>query len=420
MPSQREVPADRLAALARYNAANGHTDDPKVTKLPKPKKTTADYNRTRNLKNQAAADERATQKAIQKADLKRLQQVERSTGRINSVLTRYNQPALEEVTPPPYDVSKVDRSMSKPPVFAPVKALVRNVQHKRSADERGAVGITPEDFKAWRESHLQMTGEQLGALIRVTARTVKMWETGQSRIPFAMYWVMKHLQPSDLPAGFDASKPTRYAPVQMVDNGGLMLERILTRYAYMMKEQGVTAAEFKNWRTLSMMMTPPQLAQLVRVPVKMVMAWESGKATIPFSMWWVMHAMLQDPETFVTRPGFHNFYIDYYDGEPMICSRTHPDIRYTITDLYVGRVAMRSVESMKSEMDRQAKVNDDLVAENIRLRQMLKAGTVATELATMHAHIGTLLKKMHTADVLAFPDVEATSDIIPFPRQATA
>lgn len=402
MPSKREVPADKAAALARYNAANGHTDDPKVTKL-KPKKTTADYNKTRNLKNQAAAEERAAQKAIQKADLKRLQQVERSTGRINSVLTRYRQPALEEVTPPPYDVSKVDLTMSRPPVFAPVTALVRNVQHKKHGEERGAVGITPEDFKAWREMHLQMTGEQLAALIRVTARTVKMWESGQSRIPFAMYWVMKHLQPSDLPADFDASRPTRYAAVQVVDNGALNLERILTRYAYVMREQGVTASDFKGWRVNSMMMTPQQLAQLVRVPVKMVLDWESGKAAIPFSMWWVMHSMLQDPETYVTRPGFHNYYIDYYDGEPMICSRTHPDIRYTITDLYVGRVAMRSVESMKSQMDRQAQENADLVAENTRLRQMLKAGTVATELAAMHAHIGTLLEQMHTADVVEFP-----------------
>lgn len=397
---------DKAAAMARYEAANGHTDDPKVTKLPKPKKTTADYNKTRNLKRQAAAEERAEQKMALKAELKRQQQVERATGRINSALTRYRQPALEEVTPPPYDVSKVDRNMSRPPVFEPVKALVRNVQHKRSADERGAVGITPEDFKAWRENHLQMSGEELAAIIRVASRTVKMWETGQSRIPFAMYWVMTHLKPSDLPAGFDTSRPTKYAPVKVVDNGGRNLERILKRYAYMMKEQGVTASDFKAWRTLSMMMSQNQLAQLVRVPVKMVMDWESGKAEIPFSMWWVMHSTLQDPETFMTRPGFHNYYIDYYDGEPMICSRNHPDIRYTPTDLYLGKVAMRSVDSMRYELDRQAKVNEELLAENTRLRQMLKDGTVAEELATMHAHIGKLLAQMHTADVLDFPTAE--------------
>lgn len=33
MPFKREVPADKLTALARYNVANGHGDDPKVTML---------------------------------------------------------------------------------------------------------------------------------------------------------------------------------------------------------------------------------------------------------------------------------------------------------------------------------------------------------------------------------------------------
>lgn len=418
MPSKREVPADKLAALARYNAANGHSDDPKVTKL-KPKKTTADYNKTRNLKNQAAAAERAVQKAALKAEERKQQIVARTTGRISSMLTMYNQLPLEEVTPPPYDVSKVDRTTNKPPVFAPLKALVRNVQ-KPIADQLGDNGIEPAQFKAWREQHLDMTVDQVAALIRVTGRTVRMWESGQSRIPFAMYWVMKHLQPSDLPAGFDESKPTRYVKPVMVDNGRMMLDGILSRHAYVMKEQGVTALEFQQWRVHGLYMSPEQLAQLVRVPVKTVLAWESGKAAIPFSMWWVMHSTLQDPAVFLARPGFHNFYIDYYDGEPMICSRTHPDIRYTITDLYAGRIAMRGIESMRSELDQQVQRNHDLAAENTRLRQMLKAGTVANELEAMHAHIGTLLKQMHTADIHSFPDVESSSQVIEFPRQASA
>ena len=417
MPSKREVPADKLAALVRYNAANGHSDDPKVTRL-KPKKTTADYNKTRNLKNQAAAAERASQKAALKAEARKQQIVARTTGRIESMLTRYHQQPLEEVTPPTYDVSKVDRTASKPPVFAPLKALVRNVQ-KPIADHLGDNGIEAADFKTWRERHLDMTVDQLAALIRVTGRTVRMWETGKSRIPFAMYWVMKHLQRSDLPAGFDESRPTRYVKPVMVDNGGIMLNGILGRYAHVMKDQGVTAMEFQQWRLHSLYMSPEQLAQMVRVPVKTVLAWESGKTAIPFSMWWVMHSTLQDPEVFLSRPGFHNFYIDYYDGEPMICSRTHPDIRYTITDLYAGRIAMRGIESMSSELQQQVRRNEELAAENTRLRQMLKAGTVADELASMHEHIGNLLKQMHTADIVAFPE-PATAAVIDFPRQASA
>lgn len=401
MPSKREVPTEKLEALARYNAANGHSDSPKVTKL-KPKKTTADYNKTRNLKNRAATAERAAQRVALKAEERRQQVVARTTGRIESMLTRYHQQPFAEVTPPPYDVSRVDSTVSKPPFFAPLKALVRNVL-KPNADQLGDNCIEPAQLKAWRQQHLDMTVDQVASLIRVTGRTVRMWESGQSRIPFAMYWVMKHLQRPDLPAGFDESKPTRYVKPVMVDNGRIMLDGILRRHAHAMEEQGITALEFQQWRVHSLYMSPEQLAQLVRVPVKTVLAWERGTAVIPFSMWWVMHSSLQDPEVFLTRPGFHNFYIDYYDGEPMICSRTHPDIRYTPTDLYAGRIAMRRIESMKRELDQQVQLNNELAAENTRLRQMLKAGTVASELESMHAHIGNLLERMHTADVVEFP-----------------
>jgi DNA-binding transcriptional regulator YiaG len=418
MPSPYDTNG-KAAALARYNAALGHFDDPKVTKI-KPKKTAADYYQTRKLKRQALAAEQAIQKAAIKAEERKQQILARTTGRINSMLTRHNQQPLEEVTPPPYDVSKVDRGVNKPPFLAPIKALVRNVQLERHAEQLGDNGISPADFKAWREVHLDMSVDQLAALLRVAGRTVRMWETGKSRIPFALYWAMKHMQRSDLPTDFDESKPTRYAKPVMVDNGRVTLNALLLRNGHLMKEEGITAYEFQQWRLHSMFMSPEQLAQLVRVPVKTVLAWESGKAPIPFSMWWVMHASLQDPEVFLTRPGFHNFYIDYYDGEPMICSRTHPDIRYTLTDLYVGIIAMRSVDSMKNELERQAQRNDELTAENTRLRQMLKAGAVENELANMHEHIGNLLKQMQTADIVSFPEQETVSTVIEFPRQATA
>jgi len=418
MPSPYDTNG-KAAALARYQAACGHIDDPKVTKL-KPKKTAADYNKTRTLKRQALAAERASQKAALKAEERKQQILARTTGRINSMLTRYGQQPLEEVTPPPYDVTKVDRSTNKPPFFAPIKALVRNVQHACNAEQLGDNGISPADFKAWREVHLDMSVDQLAAILRVSGRTVRMWETGKSRIPFTVYWAMKHLQRSDLPKDFDESKPTRYAKPVMADNGRITLNALLLRNEYVMNEHGITAFEFQQWRLHSLFMSPEQLAQMVRVPVKTVLAWESGKAAIPFSMWWVMHSTLQDPEMFLTRPGFHNFYIDYYDGEPMICSRTHPDIRYTITDMYAGIIAMRSVEAMKNELEQKARANDELVAENTKLRQMLKAGVVENELVNMHEHIGNLLKQMQTADIVSFPEQETVSTVIEFPRQATA
>jgi len=404
MPSKRDIPSDTKKALERYYAAQGHSTDPKVTQL----------------RTQQAADEaRAVQKAALKEEERKRRLAERNTGRINSMLTRYRQAPLEEVTPPPYDVAKVDCSRNKPPFFAPIKEFVRNVP-RRVADKGGENGIEPATLKTWREQHLGMTVDQLAALIRVTSRTVRMWESGKSRIPFAMYWVMKQLQPSDLPEGFDASKPTRYAKPVMVDNGRITLDGILRRNAFIMKEHGVSALALQHWRLHMLYMSPEQLAELVRVPVKTVLAWESGETPIPFSMWWVMHSTLQDPAVFLTRPGFHNFYIDYYDGEAVLCSRTHPDIRYTVTELYTGKVALKGIEALHQQLEQQVRLNEELVAENTRLRQMAKTGAVAQELAAMQAHIADLLKRMNTADVLPFPETEPAGQVVDFPRQASA
>jgi uncharacterized coiled-coil protein SlyX len=197
----------------------------------------------------------------------------------------------------------------------------------------------------------------------------------------------------------------------------------LKRNAWVMNPQGVTAGAFRSWRENIMCMTAEQLAVLVRVSDRTVRNWENGTSEIPFSMWWMMTSTLQDPEFFLTRPGFHDFYIDYdrERGEPLLRSYSWPDIRYSPSDLYVNRTALNQVTSLEAKARLQEKTIGELTAENTRLRQMLKAGTVAAELSAMHEHIGQLLKQMHTADIVAFPESPAVAaDILEFPRQAHA
>lgn len=300
MPSKREVPADKLAALARYNAANGYSDDPKVTNLKAPRA-------------------RAT----------------------------------------------------KPPPTARQKKMT-NLEYRDSLIEM---------FK------------------------------------------LQHLKKADDIPAYDVTRATRYDEVVMWKRAGdERLDATLKRYEWVMKPQGVTAADFKNWREHIMLMNHEQLGALVRVNERTIRNWENGTSEIPFAMWWVMHSTLQDPDYFLTRPGFHDFYIgyDHNRGEATLCSHTWPDIRCTPTDLYVQRAAVNQVGAQRYQLEQKDKEIAELTAQNTKLRQMLKEGTVAAELTAMHEHIGTLLKRMHTADVLAFPDVETTSDIIPFPRQASA
>jgi DNA-binding transcriptional regulator YiaG len=300
MCSKRAIDPEKLAALARYNAATGHTDDPKVTNLKAPRA-------------------RATK-------------------------------------PPP----------------APRKKKMTALEYRDSV--------------------------------------------------LAMYKLQHLKKAEDVPA-YDVTKATRYPAAPMSTRiGDERLQSILKRFEWVMKPQGISGAELKSWREHSMYMTTEQLATLVRVTDRTIRNWENGTSEIPFSMWWMMHTTLQDPDYFLTRPGFHDFYIDFdrHTGEPALCSYTWPDIRATPTNLYFNQAALSKVGQLQYALERKEKALAELTAENTRLRQMLKAGTVANELTAMHEHIGNLLKQMHTADIVSFPESASTSEVIEFPRQATA
>lgn len=398
MPSiSAEELEQRKAALERYNEAfnKAHGYYPGV-KLLKPAKPAAPVEKQTRSKPPKETGEQWRDRMVK----------------------QYNLVPLQAVTPPPYNVADPGRYQKAPPFLArDKKPLLRNVSRAKYAHDLEEHGIEPEDFKKWRVEYLGMSPEQLGAVIRVTARTIRAWELGQNRIPFMMYWVMQQLKPSDLPAGYDLAKPTRYYKPVIQDGGSVALRNVLKRYAYVMKEHGITAGEFYTWRKSFMMMSAEQVGQLLRVPPKTIEAWESGKAPIPFSVWWVMHTMMQDPEVFVNRPGFHDFHIEYRNGEAMLCSAKYPEVRFTPSDLHLARSAMQSVERLNRDLNAKDKQIEELQAENTRLRQMLKAGTVTAELKAMHDHIGELMRRMHTADVVEFPEQE-TAEVIKLPQAA--
>lgn len=304
MPSKREVPADMLEALARYNAAQGHFDDPKVTSLKAPR----------------------------------------------------------------------SRLSKKAPAPAPRKNRKK---------------MTPVEYR--------------DAVV-------------------AQYKLAPLVENKDVPT-YDVTRSTRYPAAPMSTRiGDERLASIIDRYKWVMEPHGITAGALKSWRENFMYMTTDQLATLVRVTDRTIGNWENGTSDIPFSMWWVMHSTLQDPAYFLTRPGFHDFYIGYdrNTGEAALCSYTWPDICATPTNLYFNQAALGEVYTLRNQVEQKDAAIADLTAENTRLRQMLKAGTVASELEAMHAHIGNLLKQMHTADIVAFPETETTAQVVDFPRQASA
>lgn len=254
------------------------------------------------------------------------------------------------------------------------------------------------------------------------ARRKKLSPTEYRDATIAMY-KLQHLKPAqDIPA-YDVTRITRYpAAAITAEAGDVRLQMALKRYGWGMKEQGVTAGDIRMWREHIMGMTPAQLAALVRVNERTVRNWENGTSEVPFSMWWMVHSTLQDPSYFLTRPGFHDYYVDYdrNTGEAMLRSYTWPDISYTPTQLYANRAALNEVTQLQDQVKNLSKQVGELTAENTRLRQMAKTGAVAQELAAMQAHIADLLKRMNTADVLPFPETEPAGQVVDFPRQASA
>lgn len=220
---------------------------------------------------------------------------------------------------------------------------------------------------------------------------------------------LQHLRKADSIEAYDVTNPTRYPAVEIRDMGCAMLEKVLKRYAYAMRPHGITPGNFRMWREHFMLMNPEQLGALVRVSARTIRNWESGETPIPFSMWWVMHVTMQDPEYFLTRPGFHDFYIEYVDGVAHLCSHSYPDIRWTATDLYFNRCALNEVLSLREEIRRHEERFQGLTAENTRLRQMLKTEGVTAELQAMQDHIGELLKRIQTADVMPFQAPQAST-----------
>lgn len=388
MPSRR-IDTKKAEALARWEAAHGlGPQDPKVTRLKRPTAPAAgDAPRARvPLRHKPTPEERMAE-TMERMNIKPLPQAENL---------------------PPYDVTQPTR-YPEPDTHRAMRASYRKAIK--------AEGITAAALRDWREHVMQLTPEQLAELVRVTPRTIRDWENGKSRIPFAMWWVMYcTLTPAeDLPSR-NAARATQYPAADM---GGDVRMHIERHYGYALKPHDITAADFQHWRVHFMLLTVKQAAALVRVTPKTILDWESGKSDIPFSMWWVMHTTMQDPKHFLTRPGFHDFRVDYEDGEARLCSTRHPDISYSVYDLYLSRAAVGELASLRSELAQMNARIDGLTAENTRLRQALKGNGVTRELQAMHTRLSALVQQLATADVLSFPDADEHVDVMPL-KQATA
>ena len=71
--------------------------------------------------------------------------------------------------------------------------------------------------------------------------------------------------------------------------------------------------------------------------------------------------------------------------------------------------------SYKNKLTRADVAYAELQAENTRLREMYKTNAVTKELESMHDHIGQLMRRLNTADVMPF---QLSKSAMPVANQA--
>lgn len=277
---------------------------------------------------------------------------------------------------------------------------VKEIQELQAAAQRLGLLENPRNSKIKRMTDRRTLAAQ------TAKKPVKQprFETEEDRrVRVMRHYNLKPLEEISEVEPYDVTNSTRYAQVEDWTGGEERLQHILRQYGPAMPERGISPEAMKRWREQFMLMTPEQLGTLLRVSGRTVRNWEAGKSSIPFSMWWMMHCTLQDPQYFLSRPGFHDFYIKYENGTPLLCSAKWPDIRQSPSDLWINRAAINEMTRMRNDLVKKDEEIAELTLENTRIRKLLKVNKVTAELQAMQDKLTDLLKRVHTADVVEFP-----------------
>lgn len=109
--------------------------------------------------------------------------------------------------------------------------------------------ISHDKFKQTRRL-AKLTREEVACLLHVTARTVALWETGKSRIPYAAFKLLRVLVAFDLPGdawkGWSIRGDTLWSPEQRPYSAGYL--------GY----QWLTFAMAESWRRAQERMKPAE------------------------------------------------------------------------------------------------------------------------------------------------------------------
>jgi hypothetical protein len=192
--------------------------------------------------------------------------------------------------------------------------------------------------------------------------------------------------------------------MQAIEPNGEEINRVYPGYHPLWVQHSlrrkISRESFKHFRKYCLNITQAQTAAYLRVRVRDVREWESGKQPVPFMAFELLRLVYESATNRLSHQKWDGWFIDR-DG-----FMVSPDVG----KLFIGprdfmaytmhRAQIKALENELADIKRQAA---EKLEENAELRRQFRHGALAQELQAMQEKISGLLESIHVAEVIPFP-----------------
>lgn len=205
--------------------------------------------------------------------------------------------------------------------------------------------------------------------------------------------------------GTSPSEKTRWAYwMQAIEPTGEEINRAFPSYHPMWVQHSrrltVTKESFKQLRKLWLNITQTQAAAYLRVRVRDVREWESGKQPVPFMAFELLRLVWDSAANRLSHQKWDGWFIDR-DG-----FMVSPDVGKLFIgprDFIAYTMQIAHIKALENELAKIKKQVAEKLEENTQLRRQFQHGSLAQELEAMQEKISGLLASIHIAEVIPFP-----------------
>lgn len=205
--------------------------------------------------------------------------------------------------------------------------------------------------------------------------------------------------------GTSPSEKTRWAYwMQAIEPTGEEINSAFPSYHPMWVQHSrrltVARESFKHLRKYCLNITQVQTAAYLRVRVRDVREWESGKQPVPFMAFELLRLVYESTANRLSHQKWDGWFIDS-DG-----FMVSPDVGKLFIgprDFIAYTMQIGHISALKNELAKIKKQVTEKLEENTELRRQFQHGELAQELEAMQEKISGLMASIHMAEVISFP-----------------